>query len=180
MAELVRAFVAVRVPGYVADALENFLAELRPLAAVRWVRREQFHITLKFLGEVEQAVIEQVIDALEPVKCFEPFRIELNHIGAFPNLNSPRVLWLGGDKGAAELGRLSAKVNDVLYDEAGLEKDAKKFRAHMTLARLKDTCLPEGLVRRLGDVPVLEWECSDLVLMRSRLTPKGPVYSLLS
>ena len=179
MAELVRAFVAVRVPGYVADELENFLAEIRPLAPIRWVRREQFHITLKFLGEVEHSVIEQVKDSLEPMKYFEPFSIELDHIGAFPNLNSPRVLWLGGEKGTAKLGRIAGKVNDVLYEEAGLEWEAKKFRAHMTLARLKDSYLPEELVRRLGEVPRLAFQCGELVLMRSMLTPKGPIYSQL-
>ena len=179
MAELVRAFVAVRVPGNVADTLENFLAELRPLAPIRWVKREQFHITLKFLGEVEHSVIEQVKDTLEPVKYFEPFRVELEHIGAFPNLNSPRVLWLGGEKGAHELGRIAGIVNDVLFEDVGLERDAKKFRAHLTLARLKDTYLPEVLVRKLGDVPAVAWQCGELVLMRSQLTPKGPVYSQL-
>ncbi|MBQ7216199.1 MAG: RNA 2',3'-cyclic phosphodiesterase [Synergistaceae bacterium] len=179
MSELVRAFVAVRVPGQAADELENFLSELRPLAPIRWVRREQFHITLKFLGEVEHSVIEQVKESLEPVKFFEPFSVELDHIGAFPSLASPRVLWLGGEKGARELGKLAGRVNDVLHEEAGLERDSKKFRAHMTLARLKDTYLPEGLVRRLGDVPVMEWECGELVLMRSQLTPRGPIYSQL-
>ena len=179
MAELVRAFVAVRVPGKIADELENFLADIRPLAPIRWVRREQFHITLKFLGEVEHSVIELVKDCLEPVKYFEQFTIELDNIGAFPNLNSPRVLWLGGEKGAAELGRIARKVDDVLHDEAGLEREMKKFRAHLTLARLKDTFLPEVLVRRLGDVPVMSWQCGELVLMRSQLTPKGPIYSQL-
>ena len=179
MSELVRAFVAVRVPGKIADELENFLSELRPLAAIRWVRREQFHITLKFLGEVEHSVIEQVKEALEPMKYFEPFRIELDHIGAFPSLASPRVLWLGGDKGAVELGRLAKRVNDVLYETAGLERESKKFTAHLTLARLKDSVLPEALVKRLGEVPVLSWECSELVLMKSLLTPQGPIYSQL-
>ena len=176
---MVRAFVAVRVPGVAADALENFLSELRPLARVRWVRREQFHITLKFLGELEQGVIDEVIDALAPMKSFTPFTVELNHIGAFPNLNSPRVLWLGGDKGAVELGRLAKRVNDVLYETAGLERESKKFTAHLTLARLKDSVLPEALVKRLGEVPVLSWECSELVLMKSLLTPQGPIYSQL-
>lgn len=178
MAELVRAFVAVRVPGKAADELENFLAQLRPLAPIRWVRREQFHITLKFLGEVEPAVIEQVKDALEPVKYFEPFRVGLEHIGAFPNLSAPKVLWLGGEKGAHELGRLAEKVNEAC-EEAGIEREKKKFRAHMTLARLKEGVLAEGLVRRLGEVPAVEWECGELVLMRSQLTPRGPVYSQL-
>ncbi len=179
MPELIRAFVAVRVPGNIADDLENFLAELRPLAPIRWVRREQFHITLKFLGELEHSVIEQVMNALESVKYFEPFSIELDHIGAFPNLNSPRVLWLGGMKGSVELGKLARMVDDVLSDEAGLERDSKKFRAHMTLARLKDAYLPEELVRKLGEVPRVSFECGELVLMRSVLTPKGPVYSQL-
>ena len=179
MSELVRAFVAVRVPGYIADTLDNFLAELRPLAPIRWVRREQFHITLKFLGELRQDVIAQVMDALEPLKLFDTFSIELDHIGAFPNLAAPRVLWLSGKKGGSELGRVARLVDDVLADDVGLERDSRKFRPHLTLARLKDTRLPEDLVRKLGEVPVMAWECSELVLMRSQLTPKGPIYSQL-
>ncbi len=177
--ELVRAFVAVKVLGFAADELENFLALLRPLAPIRWCRREQFHITLKFLGEVERSVIDKVIDALEPVKHFEPFTVELEHIGAFPNLNSPRVLWLGGEKGSVELGKLARMVDDVLCEEAGLARESKKFRAHLTLARLKDEPLPEELVRKLGDVPRVSFECVELALMRSVLTPRGAVYSQL-
>ena len=179
MPDLVRAFVAVRVPGQAADELENFLAELRPLANIQWVRREQFHITLKFLGELEHSVIEQVKEALEPMKFFHKFRIMLDHVGAFPNLSVPRVLWMAGEKGAYELGRLARKVNDALYDEVGLEREKKRFQAHLTLARLKDTHLPEALVRKLGEVPMLSWECGELVLMRSQLTPRGPIYSQL-
>lgn len=174
-----RAFVAVRLPGKIADELENFLADLRPLANIRWVRREQFHITLKFLGELEQKVIAQVKDALESIKYFSPFTVELAHIGAFPNLSSPRVLWLAGEKGSNELGRLARKVDDLLYEEAELEREHKKFQAHMTLARLKDSYLPEELVRKLGEVPFFSFECSELFLMRSQLTPKGPIYSQL-
>ena len=178
MPELVRAFVAVRLQGQAADSLENFLAEIRPLANIRWVRREQFHITLKFLGELEHHVIAQVKDTLEPMKYFSPFRIVLDHVGAFPNLALPRVLWLSGDKGARELGRIAGKIDDAL-GELGIERETRKFKAHLTLARLKETTLPEELVRRLGDVPVLSWDCGNLVLMRSLLTPKGPIYSEL-
>ena len=179
MPELIRAFVAVKVPGNVADELENFLAELRPLAPIRWVRREQFHITLKFLGELPREVIEQVKEALEGLKYFEPFRVELNHVGAFPNLSAPRVLWLGGERGASELGRIAREVDVCLNEEAALERETRKFRAHMTLARLRDSLLPEELVRKLGEVPSMEFECGELFLMRSQLTPKGPIYSQL-
>ncbi|MBQ7543744.1 MAG: RNA 2',3'-cyclic phosphodiesterase [Synergistaceae bacterium] len=179
MSELIRAFVAVKMPGNCADTLENFLADLRPLAPIRWMRREQFHITLKFLGELPREVIEQVKDALEPLKHFEPFTVGLDYIGAFPNLNAPRVLWLGGKEGASELGRIARKVDEVLSEEAGLEREARKFRAHMTLARLKDSRLPEELVRELGEVPALSFTCGELYPMRSQLTPRGPVYSEL-
>ncbi|MBQ9405055.1 MAG: RNA 2',3'-cyclic phosphodiesterase [Synergistaceae bacterium] len=179
MSELVRLFVAVKLPGHAADELENFLSELRPLAKIKWVRREQFHITLKFIGEIESFRLEDVKAALEDIKTFEPFTIELDYIGAFPNLNSPKVLWLSGDRGAYELAKIARLVNDSLYDEAEIEREAKKFRAHLTLARLKEPYLPEELVRRLGTVPKLSWSCSELVLMKSVLTPKGPIYTQL-
>ena len=179
MAELIRSFVAVRMPGHAADELENFLAGIRPLAKIRWVRRSQFHITLKFLGENTREITEQVKEALIPLKNFEPFTVELSYIGAFPNLNTPRVLWLSGDKGAKELTALSRKVNDEIFEAAGLEREAKKFQAHLTLARLKDSRLPENLVRKLGEVPKLSWVCDELFLMKSDLKPSGPVYSVI-
>ncbi len=179
MPELIRSFVAVKMPGKTADELENFLAELRPLAKIRWVRRSQFHITLKFLGENTREVTENVKEALIPMKNFEPFTVELSYIGAFPNLSAPKVLWLSGDKGADELSKLSKKVNDVLYENAEIERDNKKFKAHLTLARLKDSYLPENLVRKLGEVPKISWLCDELVLMKSVLTPSGPIYSEL-
>lgn len=179
MAELIRSFVAVKMPGEAADILENFLADLRPLAKIRWVRRSQFHITLKFLGENTRSVTEDVIDALTPMKHFEPFTVELSYIGAFPNLNVPKVLWLSGEKGASELSILSKKVNESVFDTAGIERDTKKFQAHLTLARLKESRLPENLVRRLGEVPKISWTCSELCLFRSDLRPSGPIYSQL-
>ncbi|MBQ7155051.1 MAG: RNA 2',3'-cyclic phosphodiesterase [Synergistaceae bacterium] len=180
MPELIRAFVAVKLPGNVADELENFLAELRPLAPIRWVRREQFHITLKFLGELPHEDIEQVKELLEPMKYFDPFTMRLDYIGAFPNLSVPRTLWLSGKQGAYEISRIAYKVDDVLCSEMELPHETKKFRAHLTLARLKDDYrLPEAVVRKLGEIPPITFECSELFLMRSQLTPGGPIYSQL-
>ena len=181
MPELIRAFVAVKVPGQVADTLENFLAELRPLAAnIRWVRRDQFHITLKFLGELPHEDIEQVKVLLEPMKHFDPFTIKLDYIGAFPNLSVPRTLWLSGKQGYYELSRIAYKVDDVLCAGVELQHDTRRFRSHLTLARLKDDYrLPEAVVRKLGNIPLISFECSELFLMKSQLTPSGPVYSQL-
>ena len=113
------------------------------------------------------------------MKNFEPFTVELSYIGAFPNLNVPKVLWLSGEKGASELSILSKKVNESVFDTAGIERDTKKFQAHLTLARLKESRLPENLVRRLGEVPKISWTCSELCFFRSDLRPSGPIYSQL-
>ncbi len=177
--ELIRAFIAVKVPEDIAEELENFLAELRPLSntKIRWVKYGQFHITLKFLGELKPEIISQVKDLLMPLKNFAPFTIDLSYIGAFPNLNSPRVIWLSGDKGQKELSGLSKKINEILYDELEIPKETKKFRGHLTLARLNNEFLPEELVRKLGTVKNFSWQCNELFLMRSELTTKGPIYT---
>ncbi len=176
---LIRAFVAVKMPDEVSEELENFLSEVRPLANIRWVKFGQFHITLKFLGELEPHVISSVKNSLMPIKNFEPFQINLSYIGAFPNLNSPRVIWLSGDNGAKELTQLSKKVNDILFEDEELERDPKKFKAHLTLARLREGSqrLPEELVRKLGTVKNFSWQCDELFLIRSELTTKGPIYT---
>lgn len=176
MSELIRAFVAVTLPDDVSGRLEEYINALRPLYRVRWVRREQMHITLKFLGELEPEVIDDVKEALIPLKHFEPFRIELDTVGAFPNIRNANVLWLSGSKGAKELGRISGRVNNALLDGAGLEKDTKKFRAHMTIARLKGENAGD-IVNSMGTLPLLGWTCRELVLMQSVLYPKGPVYT---
>ena len=177
MGELIRSFVAVKLPEYISDSLEDFLDDIRPLSKIHWVKREQFHITLKFLGELEPDVIDDVIDSLSPMKHFEPFTIELSHIGAFPNMKNANVLWLGCSRGAKELAGLSRKINDTLYRDEGLERDTRKFRAHMTLARLKGEHVSDDVINQLGTFPLMNWICDELVLMRSVLNPKGPVYT---
>ena len=177
MSELIRAFVAVKLPEDIADSLEDFLDDIRPLSKIHWVKREQFHITLKFLGELEPDVIDDVIDSIMPMKHFEPFTIELSHIGAFPNMKNANVLWLGCSRGAKELASLSRRINDTLFHDAELERDTRKFRAHLTLARLKGEYVSENVINQLGTFPLMNWLCDELVLMRSVLTPKGPIYT---
>lgn len=179
MAGLIRSFIAVKVPDDICDELETFLSELKPLARIRWVKREQFHVTLKFLGEITPQKVEHVKTLLSPMKRFAPFKIELSHAGAFPNFRAPRVLWLSGKSGTEELTALAEKINDSLYDKAGLPRDDKKFRAHLTLARLKGESLTPELVQKLETVKKFTWLCDELVLMKSELRPSGPVYSQL-
>lgn len=175
--ERIRAFVAVLPSEAAARQLERLLDRLRPLARCRWVTRAQLHITLRFLGELSPATIERIREALTAV-AVRPFTIQLNHAGAFPNLAHPRSLWLGGDRGAEALTDLARRVDDALFG-AGVPREERPFRPHLTLARSDGTPPPPALLGELERVPSTTWLCDGFVLMRSRLTPRGAVYSRL-
>ncbi len=175
--ETVRAFVAVLLSEAAAREAERLLERLRPLARCRWVTREQLHITLRFLGELSPAVVERVRAAMATVTV-QPFDIELYRAGAFPNLTRPRTLWLGGDRGTPELTALAGRVNDALFG-VGIPRNGRPFSPHLTLARSDGSPLPPALMRELERVPSIAWCCAGISLMRSRLMPRGAVYTRL-
>ena len=179
----VRAFVAVPVAEAAARELERLITRLRSLAAggprLRWASRDQLHVTLRFLGEQPPEAIDRIRDALAPIR-FAPFDIELTRAGAFPGPgpDRPRTLWLGGERGAAELTDLARQVEDALAG-AGIPREGRPFRPHLTLARGNGASLPEPLREALKKIPALRWRCEGFALMRSRLTPGGAVYTKL-
>ena len=175
--ETVRTFVAVLLSEAAAREAERLLERLRPLAHCRWVTRAQLHITLRFLGELSPAAVERVRAAVATVTV-QPFDIELHRAGAFPDLARPRTLWLGGDRGASELTALAGRVNDALF-EVGIPRNDRPFSPHLTLARSDGLPLPPALMRELERVPSVAWRCTGISLMRSRLTPRGAVYTRL-
>lgn len=174
----VRAFVAVPVPEPTASGLERFMETLRPLARLRWVTRAQFHITLRFIGEQTRETIDRLKGALAPI-TFQPFELEFSYVGAFSSMGNPRVLWLGGRKGTDKLTTLAQSVNDALY-AAGLPREERSFKPHLTLARGNGAPLSPALLKALEKVPSLSWRCDRFALMRSQLTPHGPIYSEIS
>jgi len=146
-----RLFVAVNFTDPVRDAIDTALAKFpvdRP--PWRWIERDNWHLTLKFIG----AASVDVGSALESVgRRHSSFDISITEFGAFPNLRRPRVLFYKVDRGAKELGALAADVDRVL-EAVGIPAEKKPFRAHATVARVKDR-LPGGIVRKLEGVPVL-------------------------
>ena len=174
-ASLIRAFVAVTVPDGAARTLELLLTRLVPLGRLRWVTRAQLHVTLRFLGERTPDAIERVKRALAPI-AFPPFEVELSRAGAFPSLERPRTLWLSGTRGAAELTALAARLEDALA-EAGIPRERRPFVPHLTLARCTGEPLPPALLKALEKVPPVSWTCCGIELMRSRLTPRGAIYT---
>lgn len=173
----IRAFVAVLPPESVARDMERLLDRLRPLARCRWVTRAQLHVTLRFLGELPPSVVDRVRLGLAEVNV-EPFEIELNRAGAFPNLDRPRALWLAGDRGMTELTDLARRVDDALF-ALGIAREERPFKPHLTLARSDGSPPPPSLLEAFRSVPSFSWSCAGFSLMRSRLMPGGAVYTKL-
>lgn len=183
-----RLFIAIAIPEPVKARLETAQTELRrvlPGASVRWARREQFHLTLKFLGEVAAARVEPLANALRNAcQPFAPLRLRLEGVGGFPNLRWPRVLWAGVPDEAGRLAQLQAAVDGATRDFTN-EKKEPGFAGHVTLARIRDLNRAEAdaLAERAAGMkqqPFGQWTVDQIKLMRSELSPQGARHTPLA
>jgi 2'-5' RNA ligase len=175
-----RAFVAVRPPEDVLEAVEETLAPARKvMVGPRWAGREQWHVTLQFLGAV--AALAPVVDGLcAAVSGLAPFRFQLGGSGAFPNARRARVVWIGASEGAGPMAAVAGAVNGALAP-LGYEAESRPFRSHLTVARLRNPGDVAPVVAALGDESVGEpWTVEEIVLYQSRLRPSGSEYSVLA
>ncbi len=182
--EPVRCFVAVAVEGQAAGALLACQSELKACGAgVRWTAPEQMHLTLKFLGEVPPAMVTAARAALAPV-CAQaaPFTLTLAGLGAFPNPARAQVVWAGVTDGREALTRLAAAVEAALVP-AGMPREMRPFRPHLTLGRVREGGLTPPLVQRLtagAGYSFGSTRVDEVIFMHSRLTPRGPIYTPLA
>ena len=168
--------MAVRPPDAVLDAVEARLAPARKvMVGPRWAGRDQWHVTLQFLGAV--ATLAPVVEGLEAaVAGLPPFTFQLGGSGAFPNPRRARVVWIGTEEGAGPMAGLAGAVTAALAP-LGYEAEARPFRSHLTVARLRDPGDVTAVVTALGDSAVGEsWTVGEVVLYQSRLSPSGSTY----
>ncbi len=177
-----RLFVAVNLPAEVRQRLaaaQEHLRHGRP--DVSWVRAENLHLTLKFLGETAEERLGPIRQALAAVGSrHRAFRIEMAGIGSFGG-RVPRVVWVGLKQGGESLTALAGDVESALAD-LGFPREQRAFTAHLTLGRVRSPRNVEGLAmgireiqeERFGTAPVEAFE-----LMRSELRPSGSVYTML-
>lgn len=137
-----------------------------------------FHLTLKFLGEVSDDKAKLIKEKLKEVK-FTPFKLTLNKIGVFPSENYIRVIWISV-KPTEEVTKLQENIENALK-EFNFKKDFK-FQPHITLARVKFVKEKEKFSKNLKNIKVEEKtiEVNDFKLIKSTLTPKGPIYEDLA
>jgi 2'-5' RNA ligase len=128
-----RLFIALDIPTNVRVALANYMERARALAPdARWARVEGLHVTLKFIGHVDDAVVEQIKAALASVKA-APFEVRFEGVGFFPNPNTARVFWARVD-GGNRLPLLASTI-DAALEKLGFPRETKPYHPHLTLAR---------------------------------------------
>ncbi|MFO7839055.1 MAG: RNA 2',3'-cyclic phosphodiesterase [Desulfosalsimonadaceae bacterium] len=180
-----RAFVAIPLPEDVAGLLGEIQSGLQKENwPVKWVRPESIHLTLKFLGDIPESEVEQIVSAMQTaVRQFAPLTLSAAGLGAFPSVKRPRVLWCGIGGESHVLARLHAGLDEQLARQLGIEKEGKAFKGHLTLGRVKGKIKPDAVVEAVtsyGDVTSRAFVADSLCLYRSELKPGGAVYTELA
>ena len=139
--QMVRVFIAVSLPEEIHDNLSSISDQLKKSledGMVRWVKPENIHLTLKFLGEISAGDITQIKAGLEePIGSHAAFTLAVQKIGVFPNLRRPRVIW-AGLKDSEALIALYNTVETVIR-ELGYDSEERPFSAHLTLGRINQS-----------------------------------------
>lgn len=178
-----RVFIAIEITKEIQETLSKLQAELKTApAGVKWINPKNIHLTLKFLGEVEEHKIPKIMQSLKKVSSnFKPFAIELSAIGGFPTLQSPRIIWVGIEKGKEELKVLAGAIEDALI-RLEFPKEARSLSAHLTIGRVKYIKDKKAFSQKicLTRFSPLPQEVKSIILFKSTLTPKGPIYEKLS
>jgi 2'-5' RNA ligase len=177
----VRLFVALQILPAVRKNLAEFLATLRAISSEpRWVRTENLHVTLKFIGEVQAEKLGDMRAALSAVHSDRAVALDFRGVGFFPNEKRPRVFW-AGIEASTNLARLAGDIDRALQ-KLGIPPEKRPFSPHLTLARFEPPGVPENLraaiqensKREFGSVAAKEFH-----LIESKLKPGGAEYTTL-
>ena len=170
-----RSFVAVEISEEnLISSIEEFQSKIKLQA--KPVNSKNFHFTLQFLGEISEERAEKIIHALEQIK-FDSFTVNLKGIGGFPRLTSPRIIWIGTDDFGGEQLVLLSRIIENALKPLGLISD-KSFKPHLTIFRIKKKI--GDLTKELEGFKEIDFgmqRVDSVKLKKSRLTPKGSIYS---
>ncbi|MCK4570601.1 RNA 2',3'-cyclic phosphodiesterase [Candidatus Bipolaricaulota bacterium] len=177
-----RAFFCIPIPDPLRGRLHDIAEGLRAQTKMRvsWVARQNYHITVRFIGDIDPGLLvnlEKLCRAL--CEGVAPFECSLERVGAFPNIDRARVLWVGGEP-PPSFRRLMQALTDALVD-LGFPRTKKESLIHVTVARVKDSpdpALPD-LIAELNPIAPMKMMADRIVLMESTLTQRGAVYASL-
>lgn len=174
-----RLFFAIDVPNKIRECAFEFLQRLQvDVAGVKWVERENLHLTLRFLGEVATDKLADISNvAADTAACHEPFTMSLRGVSAFPSPTRARVIVISADRGETEAREIFTDLNQELH-RVGMASEERPFVAHLTIGRIKGA-LPQGIeiLKKENDRLFGEFIVDRFVLVESRLSREGPEYT---
>jgi len=175
-----RAFIAIDVE--LSSQITDIVNDLKNSGAdIKLVKPENMHITLKFLGDTDEKFVGQIREIMEKsVENIKSFEIKLKNTGVFPNENYIKVVWIGIDQ-YEKLAEIAKKINEGL-SKIGFKKEKRDFSPHLTIGRLKtgknkDKIL--HIITRYENTEFNTFKIKKIKLIKSELTPKGPIYTTI-
>ena len=178
----IRTFIAFDTPAEIKMEMASLQSQLKKSDAdVRWESAEKFHATIKFLGNVEEALLQGIITKIQGI-CAQhrSFQVVFRNVGGFPNVKSPRVLWIGCENPDGRLLPLKNALDSGLLPE-GFEVEDRPFHPHVTLGRVKSLRGKNDLTPMLEKLTLEPRVATvaEIIVMKSTLKPQGAVYTVL-
>ena len=179
--ETMRTFIAFEISDAIKTELSRIQSHLKYAGAdIKWVDSNNIHITLKFLGDINDSMAAKVCAILDNIaKGASPFTAEASLFGAFPDIDFPKVVWAGLGIGSENTEKIFLQLDEELSN-IGFQKEKRAFTSHLTLGRVRtgknilalkeklaSAKLPAGLSQKIGSI----------VLFKSTLTPSGSIYT---
>ncbi|RZB29966.1 MAG: RNA 2',3'-cyclic 3'-phosphodiesterase [Desulfobacteraceae bacterium Eth-SRB1] len=181
---MIRIFIAFELPEKIIIFISKVQKDLQARGLkVKWVRPQNIHLTLKFLGNINETDTEMVGKAIRESACgYSPILLTTKGIGVFPNIKRPRVIWIGIAGQTKQLVSLQKGLDEKL-DAIGFPKDNRPFTGHLTIARVKGKINPQRLIDAIKYYSEFESEtfiADNIYLFKSDLKSSGAVYTKLS
>jgi len=178
----IRTFIAFETPEIVKHRIMEIQTELRKVDTdIRWETADKFHATIKFLGDIEEAILPEVLqDIAKILSLHSPFRVSYSGIGGFPDIAHPRVLWVGCNDPDGKLQALKTALDTGLV-HWGFEIERRAFHPHITLGRVKNNRGLQYLTPILEKLTFdpHETTINGITVMKSILKPQGAHYTVL-
>jgi 2'-5' RNA ligase len=177
----VRTFVSIEIPEDIKDNIEKSIGEMKvALQPIKWVDKKNQHITLKFLGWVEDRKIDDLTGSLTDLaKDFGTIKVSFAGLGVFPDAKRPRVVWVGIDEGGDRVKKLAERLEDRLSKEGYREGEDREFSPHLTIGRIKEKIDAEALssyIEKNKKADFGGFVVKNISLMKSTLRRSGPIY----
>lgn len=183
MPPTIRTFIALELPPSVISLLEKVQEDLKSMGLpAKWVRPENIHLTLKFIGNINPGDIDKIGGAMmDAVDDFAAITLVAGGVGVFPGIKRPRVIWVGLGGQVQLLFAMQRVLEDNLA-ALGFKEEKRPFKGHLTLGRFRQTVNPNTIrqiMREHANLYSEEFTARRIILFKSDLKPTGAVYSQL-